>query len=79
MQGTGIDACLVKPVRQSQLQSTLAMAWSKKLQSGLSTRTNAPREISKPTSKLAGRFAGAAVRVLVAEDNAVNQMVAGAC
>jgi len=76
MQGAGIDACLVKPVRQSQLLNTVATAWSKKLQSRLATRTNAPREIPTPTSKLAGRFAGAGVRVLVAEDNAVNQLVA---
>jgi signal transduction histidine kinase/CheY-like chemotaxis protein len=76
MQGAGIDACLVKPVRQSQLLNTLATTWSKKLQSRLATRTNAPRKIPIPTSKLAGRFAGAGVRVLVAEDNAVNQRVA---
>jgi len=76
MLGGGIDACLIMPVRQSQLLNTLATAWSKKLQSGLAIRTNAPREIPTPTSKLAGRFAGAGGRVLVAEDNAVNQMVA---
>jgi signal transduction histidine kinase/DNA-binding response OmpR family regulator len=76
MKGTGIDSCLIKPARQSQLLNTLATAWSKKLQSGLTIRTSAPREISKPTSKLADRFAGTGIRVLVAEDNAVNQMVA---
>jgi CheY-like chemotaxis protein len=76
MQGAGIDACLVKPVRQSQLQNTLATAWSKKVQSGLGTRTNAPGQIVAVKSKLAGRFAGAPVRVLVAEDNVVNQKVA---
>jgi AmiR/NasT family two-component response regulator len=32
--GSRIDACLVKPVRQSQLQNTLAVAWSKKRQNG---------------------------------------------
>jgi len=76
MQGTGIDACLVKPVRQSQLQNTLATAWSKKLQSGFATRTNALHDIPALKSKVAGRFAGAPMRVLVAEDNAVNQKVA---
>jgi signal transduction histidine kinase/DNA-binding response OmpR family regulator len=75
MQGTGIDACLVKPVRQSHLLSTLALAWSKKLQSGLATRS-VLREMPAPISKIAGRFAGVPVRVLVAEDNAVNQKVA---
>jgi len=68
--------CLVKPVRQSQLQNTLATAWSKKLQSGFATRTKAPPEIAAVRSKVAGRFAGAPVRVLVAEDNVVNQKVA---
>jgi len=76
MQGASIDACLVKPVRQSQLQNTLATAWSKKLQSGLSTRTKALQEIEALKSQFAGTFAGAPVRVLVAEDNAVNQKVA---
>ena len=76
MQGASIDACLVKPVRQSQLLNTLATAWSKKLQSGFATRTKALDEIAAVKSKLAGRFAGAPVRVLVAEDNVVNQKVA---
>jgi len=76
MQGANIDACLTKPVRQSQLLNTLATAWSKKLHSGFATRTNALREIAALKSKLADRFAGAPVRVLVAEDNVVNQKVA---
>jgi PAS domain S-box-containing protein len=76
MQGANIDACLVKPVRQSQLQSTLATAWSKKLQSGFATQTKALQEIATLKSQLAGIFAGMPVRVLVAEDNAVNQKVA---
>src|SRR5208282_830077 len=29
-EGNSIDACLIKPVRQSQLMDTLAAAWSKK-------------------------------------------------
>jgi signal transduction histidine kinase/ligand-binding sensor domain-containing protein/DNA-binding response OmpR family regulator len=76
MQDASIDACLVKPVRQSQLLNTLATAWSKKLQSGFATRTSAPHEIEVRKSKLAGRFAEAPVLVLVAEDNVVNQKVA---
>jgi signal transduction histidine kinase/DNA-binding response OmpR family regulator len=76
MQGADIDACLVKPVRQSQLQNTLAAAWSKKLQGAPATRTNALQEIAALKSKLAGLFSGAPVRVLVAEDNVVNQTVA---
>jgi CheY-like chemotaxis protein len=66
----------VKPVRQSQLQNTLATAWSKRLQSGFATRTKAVQEFAALKSELAGIFAGAPVRVLVAEDNVVNQKVA---
>jgi two-component system sensor histidine kinase/response regulator len=76
MQGASIDACLVKPVRESQLLNTLAAAWAKKQQSGLTTKTSEVREIPRPASKLAGRFTGIPVRVLVAEDNPVNQKVA---
>jgi PAS domain S-box-containing protein len=76
MQGACIDACLVKPVRQSLLQNTLAVAWSKKQQNGLTRQTKASEEIAELKSHLAGTFAGGPVRVLVAEDNAVNQKVA---
>ena len=71
-----MDARLAKPVRQSQLLNTLEKAWSKRLQSGSATRTKAPHEMAAVKSKLADRFAGMSVRVLVAEDNAVNQKVA---
>jgi len=71
-----MDACLVKPVRQSQLLNTLATAWSKKLQNGSVTQTKALPETGALKSKFAGRFSGVPVRVLVAEDNAVNQKVA---
>ena len=76
MQGASIDACLVKPVRQSQLLDALATAWSKSLPSGFAGRTKALHQIAPEKSKPAGRFAGAPVRVLVAEDNVVNQKVA---
>ncbi len=76
MQGVDIDACLMKPVRQSQLQNTLATAWSKKLQSGHTTRTSALHAIPALKPKLPDRFDGGPLRVLVAEDNAVNQKVA---
>jgi CheY-like chemotaxis protein len=76
MQGCGIDACLMKPVRQSQLLNTLVSAWSKKQGGALAPETRAPREAAAMKSKLADRFAGAPMRVLVAEDNVVNQKVA---
>ena len=76
MQGGSVDACLVKPVRQSQLQNTLAATWSKKLESEFAIRTNARHEMATQRSKLADSFAGAQMRVMVVEDNIVNQKVA---
>src|ERR1022692_1481328 len=74
MQGRTIDACLVKPVRQSQLLKTLATSWSRKLHAGLATGT---RLESPPARALPqGAYAGQSLRVLIAEDNAVNQKVA---
>jgi CheY-like chemotaxis protein len=72
LEGTSIDASLVKPVRQSPLMNTLATAWSKKLGKPAVELPGASRR-----SSAAGRFAGSAVRVLVAEDNIINQKVAG--
>jgi signal transduction histidine kinase/CheY-like chemotaxis protein len=77
LEGASIDACLVKPVRNSQLLNTLVSAWSRHLE-----RTSLDREIlsrasagaARPT--LAGKFAGLQIRVLVVEDNVVNQKVA---
>ena len=75
MQGGAIDACLVKPVRQSQLLNTLATSWSRKLQAGLTAR---PRTRLQTPSRAvpSGSLAGQSLRILVAEDNAVNQKVA---
>jgi len=78
LEGASIDACLVKPVRNSHLLNTLMSAWSRHLE-----RTSLDREIlsrasastaNRPT--LAGKFAGLSIRVLVVEDNVVNQKVA---
>ncbi len=78
LEGASIDACLVKPVRNSQLLNTLVSAWSKHLE-----RNSLDREISSRGSiavaarpALAGKFAGLSIRVLVVEDNIVNQKVA---
>jgi two-component system, sensor histidine kinase and response regulator len=76
MQGSAIDACLVKPVRQSQLLNTLATSWSRKLHSGFSARSHTRRQNPGGKLLLNGEFAGHSLRVLVAEDNAVNQKVA---
>jgi CheY-like chemotaxis protein len=71
-----IDASLVKPVRQSQLLNTLSTAWSKKHQLSVPARVRADRPVEEMRAALAVRFGGLPVRVLVAEDNIVNQKVA---
>jgi signal transduction histidine kinase/DNA-binding response OmpR family regulator len=76
LEGVAIDAALVKPVRQSQLLNTLGNLWSKKLT--VSDVQTVKSECSPHSLKdiLAAKHTGAPVRVLVAEDNAVNQKVA---
>jgi signal transduction histidine kinase/CheY-like chemotaxis protein/HPt (histidine-containing phosphotransfer) domain-containing protein len=59
----GIDACITKPVRQSELYDCLA------------TVMGAPRERVAPAGSSATVRGGRAGRVLVAEDNLVNQQV----
>jgi signal transduction histidine kinase/DNA-binding response OmpR family regulator len=72
----GIDAYMVKPVRQSQLFNTLVRTRAASL------RTAQPAQASGPGSPLAAqpglltRFDGSHLRVLVAEDNVINQKVA---
>jgi signal transduction histidine kinase/CheY-like chemotaxis protein/ligand-binding sensor domain-containing protein len=71
-----IDASLVKPVRQSQLLNTLSTAWSRKRQPSGPAHVRADRPVEEMRRALAVRFGGLPVRVLVAEDNIVNQKVA---
>ncbi len=75
MEGKRIDTSLVKPVRQSQLLNTMAMAWSKHQGSSFADRFTRMREKSR---KDIPQFGGRGIRVLVVEDNVVNQKVAGA-
>jgi PAS domain S-box-containing protein len=75
MEGKRIDASLVKPVRQSQLLNTMAKAWSKHQGSTFTDRFSHSRETARSD---APPFAGRGIRVLVVEDNVVNQKVAGA-
>src|ERR1019366_2691706 len=70
------NACLAKPVRQSQLLTTLATAWSKKQHAAPADPVRSGSRIAEMKSVLAGRSAGWPVRVLVAEDNGVHQKVA---
>ena len=77
LQSNTIHACLAKPVRPSQLLNALASAWSTKqaahIDAGEPAGKNATAAIR---SSVAGRFAGSSLRVLIAEDNNVNQRVA---
>jgi CheY-like chemotaxis protein len=75
-EGAYVDASLVKPVRQSQLLNTLATTWSKKLAIARFDRSTSARGAMNLDTRPAGEFAGLNLRVLVAEDNAVNQKVA---
>jgi len=74
LEACGIDACLVKPVREAQLLNAMRVLWSRRgspLQSGAAGPAQAPDELPP-----AGAFAGAGTRVLVAEDNAINRKLA---
>ena len=72
-----VDACLVKPMRQSQLFDTLANTWQSRLQRAKAPmpRTAEGANRSSDAAKV-GDFANSHLRVLVAEDNVVNQTVA---
>lgn len=78
LQLSAVDACLSKPVRQSQLLNALATAWSKKKSNVPAGPDQAILNNSQAgaVSSVAGRFAASALRVLVVEDNVVNQRVA---
>ncbi|MCX6633295.1 MAG: ATP-binding protein [Candidatus Solibacter sp.] len=67
MDGTHVDACLVKPIRQSQLFEALSSAWSKRSLAALAAQVEAQAE--RPP-------AHSPARVLVVDDNVVNQKVA---
>jgi len=71
----GIFACLTKPVRQSQLLNTLAAACASRSQ-----RRSAPstpeRRLIPATAAQVSLFKGYSPRVLVVEDNIINQRIA---
>jgi len=76
LEGQSVDACLARPVRQSQLFNTLASAWLKKRSTCRSVTPQAEPRESAPRITWKDRFDGSGLRVLVAEDNIVNQKVA---
>jgi PAS domain S-box-containing protein len=66
-----IDACLLKPVRHTRLLNALSTEWAKR------NALSAPASPSAaPDVKPARALASLSARVLVVEDNAVNQKVA---
>jgi two-component system sensor histidine kinase/response regulator len=71
LEGADVDASLVKPVRQWQLLNALSTSWAK--------RTGAPvveRKASGVSAPVMESFEVSGIRVLLAEDNIVNQKVA---
>jgi PAS domain S-box-containing protein len=71
MEGSCVDASLVKPVRQWQLLNALSTTWAGR--SGV----EAPPTRPQPSDPIpAGLFEDSGLRVLLAEDNIVNQKVA---
>ncbi len=82
---TGVDASLLKPVRHKKLMETLVSAWSKKhaadepddhLERSDLRRDRRPSSILLLSGQLEHFRAEGGARVLVVEDNAVNQRVA---
>jgi PAS domain S-box-containing protein len=66
-----VDACLVKPVRYERLMHALASAWAKRHAGSAGAGDTAGAAAGG-----SGEFAAVAAKVLVVEDNAVNQKVA---
>jgi len=75
MDGVEIDASLLKPVRQSQLLNAMTSAWSRRAEAATASAGGRTAEHMPPMAEI-GRYAGSTLRVLIAEDNAVNQKVA---
>ncbi|MFL5275956.1 MAG: response regulator [Myxococcales bacterium] len=71
----GIFACLTKPVRQSQLLNTLAAAWASR-NDRRPTPANGERRLGAPSPATVPLFNGYSPRVLVVEDNVINQRIA---
>jgi signal transduction histidine kinase/DNA-binding response OmpR family regulator len=80
-----IDACLLKPARQSKLRDTLSTVWAKRMERKTADAARNPppnqRNIAsidalRHAAASAGAQLNSAGRILVVEDNMVNQKVA---
>jgi CheY-like chemotaxis protein len=71
----GIFACLTKPVRQSQLLNTLAAAWASRNETR-PTPAKGERRLNPTPPPTIPMFNGYSPRVLVVEDNVINQRIA---
>jgi PAS domain S-box-containing protein len=79
LEGTSVDACLVKPVRQAKLMETLAAAWAQKHPLGVEPsgdRASKRSSIAALSKHLGPSGSSPELRILVVEDNAVSQKVA---
>ena len=70
---SGVDGCVVKPVKQAQLFECLRTVMSTDVEVGESKPTPVP--LPKPV-EIPAELVGLRIRVLIAEDNPVNQKVA---
>ena len=79
-QGAFADACLIKPVRQSHLLTTLAAVRAVALDRSAQGLRRDPHDADENRTggigEVGAEFEGTGLRVLVADDNPVNQMVA---
>ena len=73
LRDSGVDGCLVKPVKQAQLFECLRTVMSPDVGAGEIKSTLVP--LPKPV-EIPAELVGLSLRVLVAEDNPVNQKVA---
>jgi len=71
-----LDGCLTKPVRESHLFNTLALTWARRRPREAGDGSREPELAQKEPGAPAGKFAGLSLRVMVVEDNAINQKVA---
>jgi two-component system sensor histidine kinase/response regulator len=71
LQKFGLDSCVIKPVKQSRLFECITDAVNR-----ATDQTSLPKELSADSIPLGTPAARAKIRILLAEDNKTNQMVA---